>query len=40
MKKKESTENPTPRWVHIATALFLALCAVAAILAVGGLLGL
>ena len=29
-----------PRWVYIATALFLALCILAAILAVGGLLGL
>lgn len=32
--------EPEPRWVSIATVLFLALCAVAAILAVGGLLGL
>lgn len=33
-------EQPDPRWVHIATALFLALCILAAILAVGMLLGL
>lgn len=32
--------EPDPPWVRVATALFLALCAVAAILAVGGLLGL
>lgn len=32
--------EPDPPWVRIATALFLALCAVAAILALGGLLSL
>jgi hypothetical protein len=32
--------EPEPPWVRVATALFLALCAVAAILAVGGLFGL
>jgi hypothetical protein len=32
--------EPDPRWVYIATALFLALCMLAAVLAVGGLLGL
>jgi len=32
--------EPDPPWVRVATALFIALCAVAAILAVGGLLGL
>jgi hypothetical protein len=32
--------EPDPPWVYIATALFLALCLLAAILAVGGLLGL
>jgi len=31
--------EPDPPWVRVASALFLALCAVAAILAVGGLLG-
>lgn len=32
--------EPDPPWVRVATALFLALCILAAILAVGGLLGL
>lgn len=32
--------EPDPPWVRVATVTFLALCAVAAILAIGGLLGL
>lgn len=32
--------EPEPPWVRIATALFFSLCILAAILAVGGLLGL
>jgi hypothetical protein len=32
--------EPDQPWVRVATALFLALCILAAILAVGGLLGL